>query len=287
MKNNTVFNSRKAKFDGGNKKFNIIFAASVILILIISCVAILAKNDFNLKAAVGGDIEVSTETTEETSTANLAKSDKYYLLWCADQDEKELKFLWIARMITPKVQLKVYAPSTDDMVEYEGQYYTIGNLYSIYGEKIFIDTLESYYGVDFSAYIGSSPETFKQMINYFGGITVDLEEQIEYKGTFNLILMKGTNTLKGELAYKYLMYAGFGSSTELSDRSEAFIQLIEKVFTQDYSQKADTIFSRIVNNMTTNITVMQYSENSELLNYLFNNGFSSAKAYDNITDLKK
>ena len=287
MKNNTVFNSHKAKFDGGNKKFNIIFAASVILILIISCVAILAKNDFNLKAAVGGDIEVSTEMTEETSTANLAKSDKYYLLWCADQDEKELKFLWIARMITPKVQLKVYAPSTDDMVEYEGQYYTIGNLYSIYGEKIFIDTLEKYYGIDFSAYIGSSPETFKQMINYFGGITVDLEEQIEYKGTFNLILMKGTNTLKGELAYKYLLYAGFGSSTELSDRSEAFIQLIKKVFTQDYSQKADTIFSRIVNNMTTNITVMQYSENSELLNYLFNNGFSSAKAYDNITDLKK
>ena len=125
------------------------------------------------------------------------------------------------------------------------------------------------------------------MINYFGGITVDLEEQIEYKGNFNLILMKGSNTLKGELAYKYLIYTGFGANTELSDRSEAFILLIEKVFTQNYSQKADTIFSRIVNNMTTNITVMQYSENTDLLNYLFDNGFSSAKAYDNITDLKK
>lgn len=287
MKNNTVFNSRKIKFDSENKKINIIFAAAVILILVISCVAILAKNDFNLKAAVGGDIEVSSETTEEASTANLSKSDKYYLLWCADQENKELKFLWIARVTTPKVQLKVYAPSTDDMVEYEGQYYTIGNLYSIYGEKIFTETLENYYDINFSAYIGSSPEMFKQMINYFGGITVDLEEQIEYKGNFNLILMKGSNTLKGELAYKYLIYTGFGTNTELSDRSEAFILLIEKVFTQNYSQKADTIFSRIVNNMTTNITVMQYSENTDLLNYLFDNGFSSAKAYDNITDLKK
>jgi anionic cell wall polymer biosynthesis LytR-Cps2A-Psr (LCP) family protein len=287
MKNNTVFNSRKIKFDSENKKINIIFAAAVILILVISCVAILAKNDFNLKAAVGGDIEVSSETTEEASTANLSKSDKYYLLWCTDQENKELKFLWIARVTTPKVQLKVYAPSTDDMVEYEGQYYTIGNLYSIYGEKIFTETLENYYDINFSAYIGSSPEMFKQMINYFGGITVDLEEQIEYKGNFNLILMKGSNTLKGELAYKYLIYTGFGTNTELSDRSEAFILLIEKVFTQNYSQKADTIFSRIVNNMTTNITVMQYSENTDLLNYLFDNGFSSAKAYDNITDLKK
>lgn len=287
MKNNTVFNSRKIKFDSENKKINIIFAAAVVLILVISCVVILAKNDFNLKAAVGGDIEASSETTEEASTANLSKSDKYYLLWCADQENKELKFLWIARVTTPKVQLKVYAPSTDDMLEYEGQYYTIGNLYSIYGEKIFTETLENYYDINFSAYIGSSPEMFKQMINYFGGITVDLEEQIEYKGNFNLILMKGSNTLKGELAYKYLIYTGFGTNTELSDRSEAFILLIEKVFTQNYSQKADTIFSRIVNNMTTNITVMQYSENFELLNYLFNNGFSSAKAYDNITDLKK
>lgn len=287
MKNNTVFNSRKIKFDSENKKINIIFAAAVVLILVISCVVILAKNDFNLKAAVGGDIEASSETTEEASTANLSKSDKYYLLWCADQENKELKFLWIARVTTPKVQLKVYAPSTDDMLEYEGQYYTIGNLYSIYGEKIFTETLENYYGINFSAYIGSSPEMFKQMINYFGGITVDLEEQIEYKGNFNLILMKGSNTLKGELAYKYLIYTGFGTNTELSDRSEAFILLIEKVFTQNYSQKADTIFSRIVNNMTTNITVMQYSENTDLLNYLFDNGFSSAKAYDNITDLKK
>ena len=287
MKNNTVFNSRKIKFDSENKKINIIFAAAVVLILVISCVVILAKNDFNLKAAVGGDIEASSETTEEASTANLSKSDKYYLLWCADQENKELKFLWIARVTTPKVQLKVYAPSTDDMLEYEGQYYTIGNLYSIYGEKIFTETLENYYDINFSAYIGSSPEMFKQMINYFGGITVDLEEQIEYKGNFNLILMKGSNTLKGELAYKYLIYTGFGANTELSDRSEAFILLIEKVFTQNYSQKADTIFSRIVNNMTTNITVMQYSENTDLLNYLFDNGFSSAKAYDNITDLKK
>ncbi len=287
MKNNTVFNSRKIKFDSENKKINIIFAAAVVLILVISCVVILAKNDFNLKAAVGGDIEASSETTEEVSTANLSKSDKYYLLWCADQENKELKFLWIARVTTPKVQLKVYAPSTDDMLEYEGQYYTIGNLYSIYGEKIFTETLENYYDINFSAYIGSSPEMFKQMINYFGGITVDLEEQIEYKGNFNLILMKGSNTLKGELAYKYLIYTGFGANTELSDRSEAFILLIEKVFTQNYSQKADTIFSRIVNNMTTNITVMQYSENTDLLNYLFDNGFSSAKAYDNITDLKK
>ena len=142
MKNNTVFNSRKIKFDSENKKINIIFAAAVVLILVISCVVILAKNDFNLKAAVGGDIEASSETTEEVSTANLSKSDKYYLLWCADQENKELKFLWIARVTTPKVQLKVYAPSTDDMLEYEGQYYTIGNLYSIYGEKSLLKHLK-------------------------------------------------------------------------------------------------------------------------------------------------
>lgn len=286
MSRKTVFKTDRKRFDGGNKKLNILFTAAVIFILVASCLYIMAKNDFNLKAAVGGDIETTTLAETET-VKSVEKSDDYYLFWCTDTEGKNLKFMWIVRSRLPKMVLTVFTPDVQDMIEYEGQNYTYGDLYSIYTEEVFVKAIQDNYGVDFEAYIGASPEMFKQMVNYFGGITVTLDEQIEYKNDFTLILMKGDNVLKGELLYKYLLYTEVQGDEGKEARCNVFIDLSENIFTPKYAEKLDTIYSRIANGMTGNVTIMKYTELSEKMHYIFNTGYKSAKAVTTIDNLKK
>ena len=284
MNNYSPFKKERDKY-GTNRRTAVIVAAGVVIVLVLSCFIIMAKNDFNFKAAVGGEVE--TTAGEETPDETLpARSTKYYLLWCAREDTENLDFLWIVKAKFPSAALTVFSPSPDDMVEYKGQLYTVRNLYSIFTLQEFRHALEEYYGIKFSAYIGCFPEGFKQAVNDFGGINVDIKEQIDYKGEFNLLLAKGSTPLKGELLYKYLLYTGLKSDTRATDHCEALAKLLEAVFVPENRSKTDSVFSMVANTMITDITIMTYSENKALFDYLFENGLKSIKTAQTKEELK-
>lgn len=147
--------------------------------------------------------------------------------------------------------------------------------------------MEKNYGIKFANYMGSTAPMFRQMVNSIGGVTLDVKHQISYSDKFNLVLGKGENYIKGELLYRYLEYVGFAEEFELSDRSEVLIDIFESVFVPANSNKANSIFSQITNNMISDITIVTFSEKSDELNYLYEHGLSSAKAESTIEGLKR
>ncbi len=275
--------NKKKKKSQIDKKLYGFIALGFTLVLIFSIIYMVMQDN-----PLGGEEVKSTTAGEvQEETTALPKSDSYYLFWVNDADNKELEFLWIARLKMPKGILEVYSPSTQDLIVDEDSSYRIGDYYSLYGSKQFVDVLEKNYEIQFANYMGSTAPMFRQMINNIGGITLEVKHQINYNDKFNLVLGKGENYIKGELLYRYLEYVGFAEEFELSDRSEVLIDIFESLFVPANSSKVNSVFSQITNNMISDITIVTFSEKSDELNYLYENGLSSAKVEGTIEGLKR
>lgn len=275
-------NKKKKKSQIDKKLYG--FIALGFTIVLIFSIIFMVKQDNPLG---GEEVKSTTANEDETEITALPESDNYYLFWVNDADNKELEFLWIARLKMPKGILEVYSPSTQDLITEEDSSYRIGDYYSLYGPKQFADALEKNYGIKFANYMGSTAPMFRQMVNNIGGVQLDVKHQINYSDKFNLVLGKGENYIKGELLYRYLCYVGFADEFELSDRSEVLIDIFESVFVPANSSKINSLFSQITNNMISNITIVTLTEKSDELDYLYQHGLSSAKVEETIENLKR
>ncbi|MBR6334776.1 MAG: hypothetical protein IKR90_01355, partial [Clostridia bacterium] len=79
---------------------------------------------------------------------------------------------------------------------------------------------------------------------------------------------------------------GLKSDTRATDHCEALAKLLEAVFVPENRSKTDSVFSMVANTMTTDITIMTYSENKALFDYLFENGLKSIKTAQTKEELK-
>lgn len=283
-KDNSPFARQKASLSPENKKFAIIFSVCVLLIIAVSCLIILAKNDFDVHTALGGDIKVTKEVKAE-DTVDIAESDKYYLLWCSDSESDELQFMWIVRAQMPGRRVTVFAPSVDEVVDYGSSANTFSRIYCSLGESGLKKAIENTYGIKISKYIGSNTESFKQMINYLGSVAVNVSENIEYKGNFSLILMRGENDIKGDQLYKYLIYLAYEELPDLSKRSDVLITILNSLFVPGRYAGVETVYSRIANLLVTDISIVDYSGAGKLIRYMYDNGISEAVVARNIEEL--
>lgn len=285
--------SKKVSFqtdrkNNGNKQkmFTILFVSAVLLLLGVSCTLILAKNNFDIHAAVGGDIIVSSEKVEDDTTISKDKFSKTYLLWCTNSGNGDLDFMWLVKADFPDKDLMIYSVSPSEILTYEETSMTVNSVYKSYNEKGLLKAFDETYGITIDSYLGSNTETFKQMINAFGSVNIELEKSIEYRGSFNLILPKGSNALKGDTVYKYLVYLSTDSETGMEKRSQTLIDIMNVVFLEKYSARTDRLFSKIANSMTTDITIVKYSASKPLITNAFSEGLGKIKISDDIGDIK-
>ncbi len=265
------FSTNKSSLSDEGKKFAVIFTAAVLLIVAVSCLVILAKNDFDIHAALGGDAKV-TKKDDGENIIPVEKSDKYYLLWCSDSESGELQFMWIVRAQMPERKITAFAPSVDEIIDYGNSTNTFSHIYYSFGESGLKKAIENAYGIKISKYIGSNTETFKQMINYLGSVNVEVEENIEYKGNFSLILMRGANSLKGDQLYKYLIYLAYEDVPKISKRCDVLYEILNSLFLPNRYSKAETMYSRIANLLVTDISIVDYSSAGKLISYMYENG---------------
>jgi len=271
---NSPFKKEKSYTDALSKKWTIVIACALAVILIGSVVAILAKNDFDLRSALSGEIVTTKQDEETTAKPNVAKSDKYYLLYCFDDDTNDLRFMWIVRMKLPSRAVTVFAPNVQTMVSYGDNMISFNYTYKLHGTDALKSAVEKEYGIDISKYAGSGTNNFKSMINYMGGITLDVPEKVEYRDEFNLFLIKGKNTVKGDPVYKYLLWLGFGQAENISRRSDVLIEIFSTVFTESNSLKTDAYYSKFANSVETDFTIVDYRKDVETVKYVFENGIS-------------
>lgn len=282
---NIMFKTNRQSDRGDLKKFAAILTACVVGILAISVLGILAKNDFDVKSALGGDAETETQLEETKAVQAEIQADKTYFFWCADDSDDELRFAWLVNFKLPERTASVCALDPDMQVEAGGETLSLKKLFASSSVKSVVSYMESDFGIKIDGYIGSDDESFKSMINYFGGIDITVPEQIEYRSSeFAVILVKGKQNIKGDTLFKYLRYLGTLGERGRTLQASAMNEMLDFVFSSSNLEKRGSIFSRISNTLETDLTIVDFSSAEEGIKVFMQNGFASKKTLDSPED---
>lgn len=275
---NIMFKTQKQSTSGETKRFFMIFFSCALVVLVISCLAILSKYDFNIKSAVSGEAE--TETTAAVTETGIPEvnADKTYFFWCASEDKQSLYFAWLVNIKMPERELTVRTVLPNASVTVNGQTASLEKIYSVSGENVLVAAVEELSGISIDGYAGSTDSSFKTMINYFGGVDITVPEQIEYRsGGLTLILIKGKQNMKGDTLYKYLHYLATQEDRGYSLQASAVTEIFKSVFTSSYTDKASSVFSKFSNTLKTNLSIVDFSSAEKAIKILTENGFEALR----------
>ena len=255
---NIIFRTARQSNDRGFRKFSVIFAAGVLAVLLISCLAILSKYDFDIRTAVGGDSVTETQPVSEMTTELQTQADKTYFFWCADSDSKELRFAWLVNFRLPEAAVTVCTVPSDTLLSDGTE--TLEKVLAKEGANEAVKKLEEHMGFTVDGYIGSDEQSFKAMVNYLGGATVTVPEQIEYRSDdFTVILVKGKQNLKADSLFKYLRYLGTLGSRGKNLQSTVMMEILDGIFRPANTEKRERYFSRLSNTVETDLSIVDYS----------------------------
>ncbi len=134
-----------------------------------------------------------------------------------------------------------------------------------------VDFLNSYYGVTINKYALLTETQFKSFFRTMGDLIVKINEDVKYDtADMFLELYRGENTLTPDKTHKYMKYL---CETEKGyERAKANANIIVAAFsnycTLERFANCDNIFSVIINYCTTDISIVDFTEAKDELEYL-------------------
>ncbi|MBQ2846658.1 MAG: LCP family protein [Clostridia bacterium] len=282
---NIMFRTQRQSSDRGFKKFSAIFSVCVLAVLLVSCLAILNKYDFDVRKAMGGDPVTTTQPVSQQTSLPQMQADKTYFFWCADSETKQLCFAWLVNFRLPETAVSVCALSPEMLLSDSGE--TLASVLKKSGENEAVRRLEQLVGYPIDGYIGADDEDFRAMINYFGGMDITVPEQIEYRGDeFTVILVKGKQNLKADSLYKYLRYLGTLGSRGKKLQSAALFEMFDRVFRPENLEKRSRYFSKLSNTLKTNLSIVDFSAAEEGIKVFMQNGIKDRNTVDSPQEIK-
>lgn len=274
-KKNLVFETKKRRSSGSLYKFWIILVASVLAILTVSLAFILVSNDFDFnKAFFGNEKEEVTQKEEDETVPVLQKTERTFLFMCADADRQTIHFMNLIKVEIPANRVTVLTVDPNEALR-ETESATA--IYSKTGERGLTAALEEAYGIDVNRYASATPTQFKSTVNFFGGIKINVPEQVDYKADgINLVLIKGEKTLNGDELYKYMLYLNDSAANGPEKQAQTMLEILSGVFRPENTEKSEKIFSQITNNFTTDISVVDLRAEEDGVQQLMQEGIKSA-----------
>lgn len=278
---NVKFKTARQSSGAETRRFVAVLVGCVLLILTVSVLFILNKHDFDIKSALGGDAETQTVIVEEQSVQDEVEASKTYLFWCADSSTEEIRFAWTVNFELPERIAYICALDIDARIEAGGENISIKKAYASAGIKGVVAGIEKTYGIELDGHIGADDESFKSMVNYFGGFDVTVPEQIDYKsGDLSVILVKGKQNLKGDSLFRYMRYLGTLGERGRKLQAAALGEIMDCVFKPSNTNRCGNIFSRISNTLETDLTIVDFSAAEKGIKQLTENGFASKRTLE-------
>ncbi len=277
-KKNLVFETKKRSDKGNTKKFWLVLISGVLVVLVASTVMILKSNDFDIDSAFG--FEKETEATQETTETQQAvvEAERTFLLWCASSRREEMYFVNLVKVSLPECKVSVCSVDPKTILSANE---SPASIYQKSGESALISAIETAYGIDIDRYIGATDTDFKTFINYFGGVDVTVPEQINYRNSeMSLVLIKGNQNLKGDTFFKYMLYLNSLGNEGKTRQAGAISEMLGNIFTPDNVNKSNRIFKQITNDMSTDISIVDFSSEEDGINMLMQNGIMQVEIVD-------
>lgn len=224
--------------------------------------------DFN-NIFVQGDVSttVAPETTEVDSV--VYEGEYYFLVAVTSDDGKESRFFNVISVDLKAKTIRVVP--IDGALADSSTGLSCEKLLVTNGVKAVVSSLNDYYGIQINRYAVFTESGYKSFFRTMGDITIKISENVAYDtADMFLELNKGENVLTPDKTYKYMKYIcetkkGYEKSKANADIAVAAFNAF---YNADKFNSADNTFSIIVDYCETDITIVDFMNAKDELQYL-------------------
>ncbi len=251
------FNTQKNASSMRAKRFAAAFSCFFVLLAGISFLLLLSYYDFNL-SAIGKpvDEQLSTEPTT-VEAAPVVQGTRNYLLFCRADSSNALRFAAILQADMNNLSLALTPISTEQVLSAGGCTGTMEQQLDFGGDTQLVTALEATLNIDIYRYIRSTDSSFKSMIGTLGGFVTTVPAAIDIRTeTLTAIISPGEQTMTGDTALKYIR--AYESQPHM--QVQIIAELFEQKLTYANFNKADSYYSKLVNLVQTDISVLDFAK---------------------------
>ena len=249
------FDTRKNARSMRRKRFAAAFSCFFVLLGGISFLLLLRYYNFDL-SAIGNPAE-GTTVEETTVKPEPQVSGSYrYLLLCTADSSNELRFAAVLNADMEALELSVTPLDPTQSLSYGGCTGNLSAQLDFGGEKQLAAAIEAATGIKTDKFIRSTDSSFKSLINSFGGFETTVEKAIDVRSDrLTAIIGAGRQTMTGDTLLKYLRYY----ENEPNTQAEIIADIIEQEITPANFKKADSHYTRVINLVKSDISVVDFA----------------------------
>lgn len=237
------------------RAFILAFAAFVLVLGAVSLLLFLKSVDFDL----GNLVERTTEKTPETGeppVGELLLKGKANILFACGRDGGGLVFL--ADIYCDMDAPRIFVFSLDVDTPYGGG--TLSDYYVKYGMEGLKAAVGELLGVRPDRYIRMSETGLRKFLDRLGDVPVKLSEPFSYRGEdFRLELDAGVQSLSPDMFCRYIKCCGSGRL------GGAVTALTGALLQPKNIPSREMLFNLLVNNSSTDISVVDYTKYEDML----------------------
>ena len=225
--------------------------------------------DFNNIFVKPDEESTTSAPTTEREEIVVLQGDALFLVAVTSDDGKEMRFINLVDVNLGEKTVRVIPFDHSEKSKQNKSAYEKILLES--GVKELVSAIESDRRVDIDRYVLFTDTGYKSVFRALGDITVRVNKDIEYDTPdMFLELKKGDNTIAPEKVFKYMKYIcetekGYECSKL---NAEVIVSSFEAFYNIEKFNSADTLFSKLINYCNSDISIVDYTENKDKIEYL-------------------
>ena len=197
-----------------------------------------------------------------------------FLLACGADDGQTLHMVALVGADMDEQLFSVYTLDPSMQVKAGSRNLSLQEHYQLGGIGELQLAVEDATGVKADRYIYAAEKGFKAVLRALGnGVALDVASEIDYRGEdFTLRLQPGEQTLNADTLLKWIKYTGGGRAAQLERQSQMLCAALDQLINVENVRDADSLFKEIVNQVESDISMLDYTEHRVYLEVLARSG---------------
>ena len=253
-----------------NTTFICLFLCFVILLGTVSTLLLWRSLNYDFNNFFVKADESTSAVATTTEPAEEVYSGEYVFFAAVTSDDgKETRFINLVSVDLSEKIIRVVP--VDAGLSDTSSGLTCGEILVSKGVKTAVGFLSGYYGIDIDKYAVFTESGYKSFFRAMGDITLKISEEIAYDTEdMFLELSRGENILTPDKTYKYMKYIcetkkGYDCAKA---NAEIAVAAFNAFYTADRFISADNTFSIIIDYCNTDITIVDFTNAKDELEYL-------------------
>lgn len=253
------------------------FVIAAVALAIIAAVLVLKQYDFDLSGASNKTEETTEPETETTQKVKYATGKKTFMVYCTDDNEKEVQFLMLIRADMDQSFVKIHPMNvSEEIYSCSGvgvsKKVNASTCFLSGGSGMLKEACENYFGIKVDKYFGIDASDFENITVNFRNVTLNIPNTVTLtKNGDSESFEAGKQDITNRALYKYMTYDGFGSADDkMTAQAEGMKAMIDQYITDSFIDNINVIFSRIINLADSDISVIDVRNNIRSLRFIAN-----------------